>query len=636
KTPATSIGNPLLLVTDYTVLVGGIWAACFAILGIRYLTAFRLTHKLRTTGLSGLPIEWQTRFRSLAKRSGLSNKVCGYISDHVSSPITFGFWKPIVLMPAWFFSGLTPEQCEAVLLHEFAHIRRHDYLANIVQILVKSVLFYHPAVQYISKTIDEDREHACDDFAVLVTNNPESLARALGTIRIKAARDGGVFALSADGPEAPLMHRLKRLMGTPTKKAHGLNGRGYAASLMIAISGAMVLGLGATESQAHPHKQDVEALAGAAPVTSKVWGQFFDETITVNGKAYDAVTFSVNNNGGDNYIINGKKYPSKYSYSVYSRAGKDYVVKQKNGKKYMEINKNWFRVDEAKSNKVIAFPRTPPTPPKYTYTYAVKDGQKYKIKTKNKTGKTYIKIGNKWQKAPTSGGGDHGHKHIKIVDKWVNIVPPKIAPPTFPTPPGRTSTWINEEVRQRVEEAVEREVKAALRVEEALTRADEYRQRNQDRVEAARERAEARTERNLERSEQRREATLERAEQQRERAQDRIEQQRDKVEQYAELAREKNDKLNDRYEIMRDKLTAQLKRDGHLTSTNTQVTMEMTPTDIFINGKQLDDRAEGKYCKILSDAKLRKDGRKRIVIKPGYFHVSNKGDGHNTTYTHND
>jgi len=261
-TPAAGTGNPLTRIGDFTSLIGVFWAACFLVLGIRYMTAFRLTHKLRTTGLSVLPSNWQTRFTALAAKSGVSGKVRAYISEHVSSPITFGFFKPIVLVPTWFFTGMTPEQCKAVLLHELAHIRRHDYLTNILQIAIKTVFFYHPAVQFICKGLDTDREHACDDFAVMLTKNPESLATALGTIRLKAARDGGVFALSADGRDAPLMERLKRLVGAEITKTSGQGlqkgtSRGLAATAMIGTVMALIMTLGTTPSQAHPHKENL-------------------------------------------------------------------------------------------------------------------------------------------------------------------------------------------------------------------------------------------------------------------------------------------------------------------------------------------------------------------------------------------
>ncbi len=690
------LGNPLLRVTDYTSLVGAIWAGCFALLGMRYLSAFSLTHKLRTSGISDLPSDWQDRFNELAKRSNVTGKVRGFISEHVSSPITFGFWKPIVLVPAWFFSGLTPAQCEAVLLHEFAHIRRHDYLTNILQILVKTVLFYHPAVQYISKVMDTDREHACDDFAVLVTNSPEMLAKALGTIRLKAARDGGVFALSADGPEAPLMYRLKRLMGAPIKKTHSGSSRGFAATLMVAISSAMVLGLGASESLAHPHKADAEILAGGATSDNETqaWasstnttkinavGSDFSNKIVFKGETYKATSFdfSEDRNGYD--IINGKPYPAKYMYSVYAKDGISYVVKKKkSGKKYIEIEGNWYWLNEGetdgqkyvfsstkikgqkyktktnvqkkqtfiningdwydmeKDNFDTLFPTPPatPTPPKYSYTYAYKDGQKYKIKTKNKSGKTYIRIDGNWQKTATSGGDDHGHRHVKIDGKWVNIIN---TPPAVPLPPfAPQNNWVNETVRRDVERAVEQaneqlERSAELR-EEAIERAVEQRERvfeqemarAEQQREQAFERAAEQRERALEQAEAQRERTFAQAEAQRERAQE----QRERAQERAERQRESTQAVN--YEEMRDRLIPALKEDGYLSSPSETLKMKMTKEDIFINGKLLPKAQESKYCEIVSHYGLRKNDLKLITISPDSFQISSIGDYGKTKVT---
>lgn len=684
---AAPIGNPLLRVTDYTALVGGIWTICFAVLGVRYLSAFRLTHKLRTSGISDLPSNWQGKFNQLAKRSNVTGKVRGFISEHVSSPITFGFFKPIILVPAWFFSGLTPEQCEAVLLHEFAHIRRHDYLTNIIQILVKTVFFYHPAIGYISKVIDEDREHACDDFAVLVTNSPEMLAKALGTIRINAARDGGVFALSADGPEAPLMHRLKRLMGAPVKKTHSGSGRGYAATLMIATAGALTLGLGATDSLAHPHKPDTETLAGASKNERIQMGNDFGNKIVFKGETYKATSFDYRKDDNGHDIINGKSYhPSNYMYSVYAKDGISYVVKKKdNGKKYIEIGNNWYWIGNGKNeSKKYAFNTTniagntyktktntdknqtfikiknkwydidkanldvllptppvtpaPPEPPKYSYTYAFKDGQKYKIKTKNKTGKTYIRIDSNWEKASTSGGGDHGHRHIKIDDKWVNIngndiqvhvdtnthVDVNIEPPTPPTSP---NYWIDDKVRRNVEAALER---ASIQREEATKRREETLERAAERREDAFERAVEQRERAAER----RAEALERAADQRERASEQRERAQERIE-HAQEARERkrDDKQLANYEEMRDQLIPVLKADGYLNKKNATVIMDMTKEDIFINGELLTSVKEAKYCKIVSEYGMRKDDTKQITIKPDSFQISSIGKHGDTRVT---
>ena len=698
--PSTNnTGNPLLQLGDYTGLIGMFWTACFAVLGMRYLSAFRLTHKLRTHGLSDLTEDCQARFRALVEASGVNPKVRAYFSEYVSSPITFGFLKPIVLVPTWFFTGMTPEQCEAVLLHELAHIRRHDYLTNILQIAIKTVFFYHPAVQFICKGLDTDREHACDDFAVMLTKNPEGLATALGTIRLKAARDGGVFALAADGRDAPLMHRLKRLMGTTSSRTGGKNmqsgtSRGLAATVMIGSALALVMTLGATASQAHPHKPDAvtapdwDELAGAATPKLDAWGSAVKKKsvvknkkkkeISVKGKTYTATSFDFSTDGKGTDTINGKEYPAKYAYSVYSRNGakdgKSYVVKKKNGKLYIEIGDGWYRVDTNGFTRSFVMP-TPPVPP---------------------------------------------------------------TPLVTPTTASAVNYWINDRALAATEEQIERTTtkrEAALeRAGEALEHAMEQREEALERAEEQREAALDRAEEALERAMEQREEALERAEEVREEAmlthktrkegrrikdiknniakierkianktrdlaRDEAGRERDIAKKQAdiklklhnnpsmsqreidsiygeigrlqgridriqgisgrgqgdlgrlqgelgrlqgeigrvqgEMGRKEANIQQKKYYAMRDRLTPVLKADGYMKSDSSKVTIKMTPTDIFINGKRLTKADKDKYCNIVSDYIDRKSDVQKIVIKPGYLHISQKGDGHNSSFTHN-
>ena len=193
-------------------LLGILWCLGFAFMAMRYLTAYVITHKLRHKGLSNVPVFWKNRFRTLVLNTGVSEKVRIFISEHVSGPLTIGFIKPVVLVPAGFLMGLPRDQVEAILLHELAHIRRYDYLVNLFQTAIKTVLFFHPAIHYISKKIDIDREQACDDLAVLQSRDPQALVRGLAALRLHAPGQG--FAMSADGSDTPLMDRLKRLVGS--------------------------------------------------------------------------------------------------------------------------------------------------------------------------------------------------------------------------------------------------------------------------------------------------------------------------------------------------------------------------------------------------------------------------------------
>ncbi len=90
-----------------------------------------------------------------------------------------GVWRPAILVPLGFMSGLAPTQVEAILAHELAHIRRWDYLANLVQLLVETLLFYHPCVWWISAQIRQEREHCCDDIAANVLGDRVAYAEML-------------------------------------------------------------------------------------------------------------------------------------------------------------------------------------------------------------------------------------------------------------------------------------------------------------------------------------------------------------------------------------------------------------------------------------------------------------------------
>ena len=87
-------------------------------------------------------------------------------------PVVIGYLKPVILIPAGLLANLPVDQVEAILLHELAHIRRADYLVNLLQTMVESLLFYHPAVWWISHVIRTEREHCCDDFVLARDTDP--------------------------------------------------------------------------------------------------------------------------------------------------------------------------------------------------------------------------------------------------------------------------------------------------------------------------------------------------------------------------------------------------------------------------------------------------------------------------------
>lgn len=149
----------------------------------------------------------------LANRIGVRRFVSVRISIRTSSPATLGLLRPVILLPPAVALGVTPQQLEALLAHELAHIRRHDYLINLLQMLVETLFFYHPAIWWASRRIRVERELCCDDIAVEACGDAVGYAQALTTVaRMQISRPG--LALGATG--GPFLQRIQRLLGATT------------------------------------------------------------------------------------------------------------------------------------------------------------------------------------------------------------------------------------------------------------------------------------------------------------------------------------------------------------------------------------------------------------------------------------
>ena len=137
------------------------------------------------------------------------------VSGRAESPLTVGVLRPLIVLPTSALTGMPAAQLEALLAHELAHIRRHDYLVNLFQCVVEALLFYHPAVWWVSNTVRRAREECCDDLAVEVCGDAKLYARAL--TNLEALRQLPALALAAT--DAPLLARVKRLLGLGEARA---------------------------------------------------------------------------------------------------------------------------------------------------------------------------------------------------------------------------------------------------------------------------------------------------------------------------------------------------------------------------------------------------------------------------------
>ena len=162
-------------------------------------------------------------------------------STLVDVPTVIGWLKPVVLLPASAVAALSPQQLEAILAHELAHIRRHDYLVNLLQTLVETVLFYHPAVWWLSRRIRIERENCCDDLAVSLCGDPVAYANALADLESLRSETAPTHHIAMAATGGALLQRVRRLLGAPSSHS----GRGpawLAGSVALLLIGGIVVG----------------------------------------------------------------------------------------------------------------------------------------------------------------------------------------------------------------------------------------------------------------------------------------------------------------------------------------------------------------------------------------------------------
>jgi D-alanyl-D-alanine endopeptidase (penicillin-binding protein 7) len=184
-----------------------LWAACAGALGLRM--AAGLLWIGRAARIQACDPAWQARLSRLAERCGLGREVRLRVVNGLASPITAGWWRPVVLVPASLLAGMPPHLLEALLAHELGHVRRHDYLVNLLQNVIETLLFYHPAVWWLSRRIRAEREQIADDFAARHLGEPRRLALALSELE-KLQFSSHHLAQAANGGD--LMARIRRLL----------------------------------------------------------------------------------------------------------------------------------------------------------------------------------------------------------------------------------------------------------------------------------------------------------------------------------------------------------------------------------------------------------------------------------------
>lgn len=234
--PAEWLGRLRVTLDPWLPGVASLWLFGVCLLALWNLGGWMQVRRLRVRDVAETPRPWRQSLERVCLRLGVSKQVRLLESGRVAVPMVVGTLRPVILLPAAVLTGLTPDQVHALLAHEVAHIRRHDYAANLVQTAIVTLLFYHPAVWWVSRRIREERENCCDDLAVQSCGDSLLYARALAELAGQC-RASAPMAMAATG--GVLLRRVERVLGVPQPRVKGWTPLAAGLCMVLALGSAM-------------------------------------------------------------------------------------------------------------------------------------------------------------------------------------------------------------------------------------------------------------------------------------------------------------------------------------------------------------------------------------------------------------
>jgi beta-lactamase regulating signal transducer with metallopeptidase domain len=249
--------------------------------------------KTQSTEINGY---WREQLLTMARQFGIQFTPTLAESARITAPVVIGYLKPVILLPVGMISGLSSEQIEAILLHELTHIKRHDYLINILQSLIETLLFFNPFVWMISSIIRREREHCCDD-AVILHSNPKTYAFALAQLEeIRLHRSG--LALSLAENKNQLLNRIKRIM---EKSVKNYSSREKMIPVLLLITGLICASWISLQSQ-EPAKNETRVVPADTTKKKNKSATFKYKSVTTIGPDGKPKEEIVQYFGGDDEI----------------------------------------------------------------------------------------------------------------------------------------------------------------------------------------------------------------------------------------------------------------------------------------------------------------------------------------------
>lgn len=282
----------------------GIWLCGVLVLAIRFMIQWLGIRRLAKHDIYPFNADQLAVFDQLKKQIGIKRSVTFLQSALVAAPMTFGHLKPYILLPLGMINGFPPAQIEAIILHELAHIRRNDFLINMIQTWLEILFFYHPFIWLISKRIRIIREELCDDEAVFINQDKVAYAESLLNLQNFFLNNKNQLAMNSKGNKSELskrIHRLFQVESSNSQKRGSLNI--YLFSLLIFIA----MGTFAFSNFSYPtvsiavDKMNVLYIGVDNPLTVAVAG------VTSEKTKVESEDLELGNQGDGHYIARATK-----------------------------------------------------------------------------------------------------------------------------------------------------------------------------------------------------------------------------------------------------------------------------------------------------------------------------------------
>ncbi len=252
ETIRSSVQDFTFWIDQNLALLVNVWFLGVLLFLFKFVNSLSEIRTLRKTSKSLPDFQIQKIVYRLAEKMGVKPEVQLRITESGISPLTFGTLKPVILFPAGLLFQLSPIQLEAIIAHELAHVKRNDYLVNLLLSGLEVIFFYHPCYWWMNNSLKELRENAADDLVMQAGIEPKNLATSLAEILNFAKQNPPELALAAGKKRNPTLQRIKRMLGYPSQNYP----QNPIISLPMLLTLLLSAGLMASAQQDKPKTQD--------------------------------------------------------------------------------------------------------------------------------------------------------------------------------------------------------------------------------------------------------------------------------------------------------------------------------------------------------------------------------------------